>query len=87
MTKKIELEALSKEREAPSVERREKLLARVAREEEQLEKLNERWGAEKARRKRLNTLKAELENARIELEKAVLRGDFTRAGEVRENVA
>ncbi len=83
LTKKIEIEALRKEREPASVARRERLVKRVERESQELEVLTKAWSKEKSRRQTITQTKGKLEQARMDLQTALQRGDFARAGEIK----
>jgi ATP-dependent Clp protease ATP-binding subunit ClpB len=79
---KIEQEALKKERDAGSRER----LSALEHELESLEKksadLTSRWKSEKDKLSDAQKLKAELDQARVELANAQRRGEYQRAGEI-----
>ncbi|WP_343344211.1 ATP-dependent chaperone ClpB [Sphingomicrobium sp. XHP0239] len=79
---KIEREALSKESDAGSKERLERLEKELADLEEQSGELTQRWQAEKEKIDAEGDLKADLDAARIELEQAQRSGDLAKAGEL-----
>ncbi len=79
---KIEREALRKEQDTASRDR----LARLEREltdlEEQSAAMTQRWQTEKDKLASARTIKADLDQARADLEKAQRTGDLARAGEL-----
>jgi len=79
---KIEREALKKEDDKASRDRLEKIEREVAGLEESAAALSQRWEAEKSKLAGARDVKAELEQARVELEQAQRRGDLARAGEL-----
>ncbi|MEN3972327.1 ATP-dependent chaperone ClpB [Sphingomicrobium sp. XHP0235] len=79
---KIEREALSKESDAGSKERLERLSKELGDLEEQSAELTQRWQAEKEKIDAEGDLKADLDAARIELEQAQRSGDLAKAGEL-----
>ena len=79
---KIEREALKKETDSASRDRLNALELELAGLEERAAALTARWQSEKDRLGRANKLKAELDQARIDLEQAQRRGDLARAGEL-----
>ena len=82
LTLKIELEALSKERDPSSVQRREAVQRTLIDKEKEAAALNARWQEERVRLETIKRLKQELEQARVELDIARRRGDLTRAGQI-----
>ena len=82
MQLKIEREALKKETDGASIDRLGKLESELTRLEEQSGELTARWKAEKEQLQGAQKLKEQIEQARVELEKAQRKGDFTRAGEL-----
>jgi ATP-dependent Clp protease ATP-binding subunit ClpB len=82
LTLKIELEALSKERDPSSVQRREAVQRTLVDREKEAAALNARWQEERVRLETIKRLKQELEQARVELEIARRRGDLARAGQI-----
>jgi ATP-dependent Clp protease ATP-binding subunit ClpB len=82
MQLKIEREALRTETDAASIDRLGKLETELGRLEEQAADLTARWQAEKDQLHGAQKLKEQIEQARMELEKAQRKGDFTRAGEL-----
>ncbi len=82
MQLKIEREALKKERDPASQERLEKLVAELTDLEQQSAELTAQWRAEKDKMASAQKLKEQIDQARIELEQAQRKGDFTRAGEL-----
>ncbi|HZL58574.1 MAG TPA: ATP-dependent chaperone ClpB, partial [Stellaceae bacterium] len=79
---KIEQEALKKESDAASKDRLKKLAAELKDLEKRSAELTSQWRAEKEQMASAQKLKEQLDRARIELEQAQRRGDFTRAGEL-----
>ncbi|HEY3919352.1 MAG TPA: ATP-dependent chaperone ClpB [Stellaceae bacterium] len=79
---KIEREALKKETDAASKDRLEKLVEELTGLEKQSAELTAQWHAEKDKMASAQKLKEQLDQARIELEQAQRKGDFTRAGEL-----
>jgi ATP-dependent Clp protease ATP-binding subunit ClpB len=79
---KIEREALKKENDAASKDRLEKLVEELKDLEKQSAELTAQWRAEKDKMASAQKLKEQLDQARIELEQAQRKGDFTRAGEL-----
>ena len=79
---KIEREALKKETDAASKDRLEKLVEELGGLEKESAELTARWRAEKDKMASAQKLKEQLDQARIELEQAQRKGDFTRAGEL-----
>ena len=79
---KIEREALKKESDAASKDRLQRLEKELADLEQKSAALTQRWQAEKGKLGDVQKLKEQLDGARIELDKALRRGDFTRAGEL-----
>ncbi|MEM9207211.1 MAG: ATP-dependent chaperone ClpB [Pseudomonadota bacterium] len=77
---KIEREALKKESDAASKDRLEKLEKDLAGLEEESSALTARWQAEKDKLTNAQTLKEELEKARLELEQAQRSGRYEEAG-------
>ncbi|CAI1838484.1 hypothetical protein SEUBUCD646_0B03710 [Saccharomyces eubayanus] len=79
----IELESLKKETDPLSVERREALEKDLDLKNEELSRLTKIWDAERAEIESIKNAKANLEQARIELEKCQREGDYTKASELR----
>ncbi len=80
---KIEREALKKETDEASVERKLKLDEEIERTEREYADLDEVWKAEKAAVHGTQHVKEELERARIEFETAQRAGDLARMSELR----
>ena len=78
----IEREALKKETDDASKDRLEKLEKSIADAEEKSKALTARWQAEKQKLGSAQKIKEQLDRARIDLEKALREGDYTRAGEL-----
>ncbi len=79
---KIEREALKKETDKASHDRLEKLEKELADLEEKSAGLTARWQREKQKLAGTQTLKTELDQARIDLEKAQRSGDLAKAGQI-----
>ncbi|RTL60512.1 MAG: ATP-dependent chaperone ClpB [Hyphomicrobiales bacterium] len=79
---KIEREALKKETDQASRERLTRLEKEISGLEEQSAALTQRWQAEKSKLGDAQKLKEELDQRRIELERAQRQGDLGRAGEL-----
>ncbi len=79
---KIEELALKKEKDPASKERLEKLRADMAEKESELGHLQTRWLAEKASLHSVGDLKTQLNEARIELDRAMREGDYQRASKL-----
>lgn len=80
--RRIEIEALRKEKDNASKKRMQQLEKEVAHANEELQYLMEQWQAEKKRLEELQEGKRKLEEARRELVNAQNRGDYARAGEL-----
>lgn len=85
VVRRLEIEemALSKETDAASKERLERLRSELADEKEKLAGLTARWENEKGSIDSLRTLKEELDNLRRESEIAEREGDFAKVAELR----
>ncbi len=83
---KIEREALKKEPDAASQDRLKKLESDLLELEKQSADLTLRWQSEKEKLGSAQKLKEQIDQARIDLEKAQRKGDFTRAGELTYSV-
>ncbi len=79
---KIEHEALKKETDEASVKRREKLVKDLHKLEEEYKGLETIWKAEKEMLQGEQTIKAEIERARLDFETARRAGDLTRMAEL-----
>ncbi|QCN97476.1 ATP-dependent chaperone ClpB (plasmid) [Azospirillum argentinense] len=79
---KIEREALKKESDPASRERLQRLEKELSELEQTSAELTATWRAAKEKLAGARTLKERLDQARIELEQAQRRGDWTRAGEL-----
>ncbi|MEE4238623.1 MAG: ATP-dependent chaperone ClpB [Anderseniella sp.] len=79
---KIESEALKKETDAASKDRLAKLQKELADLEEKSDALTQTWRAEKEKLSSAQKLKEELDQARLELDRAQRGGDLARAGEL-----
>lgn len=79
----IELESLKKETDPVSIERREALEKDLDSKNEELARLTKIWEEEKAEIESIKTAKADLEQARIDLERSQREGDYGKASELR----
>ena len=79
---KIEAEALKKETDTASKDRLAKLQKELADLEEKSDALTQTWRAEKEKLSSAQKLKEELDQARLELERAQRSGDLAKAGEL-----
>ncbi|RMG04331.1 MAG: ATP-dependent chaperone ClpB [Nitrospirae bacterium] len=79
----IEREAVKKEESQDSKEKLEKIQKEMAELEEKRNGLRAQWLAEKEMIQKIRSLKEEIEQTRIESEKAEREGDLTRAAELR----
>lgn len=86
VTLKIELEALSKETDPISKKRREKLIEELNEKTQLAEELTKVWNQEKKKLGEMKEIKAQLENARKELDIAQRNGDLAKAGELRYGI-
>ena len=80
--KQIEIEALKRETDAASKQRRRRLEEEVGRKKGEERALLEEWQREKEELEAAKTAQKELETARREAELAQRRGDFAKAGEL-----
>ncbi len=79
---KIEQEALKRETDPASKDRLKKLEGELTELEEKSATLTAQWRAEKDKLAGAQKIKEDLEKARLELEQAQRRGDWSRAGEL-----
>ncbi|AQZ17595.1 HSP78 (YDR258C) [Zygosaccharomyces parabailii] len=79
----IELESLKKETDALSVERKEALQKELDQKNDELSRLTKVWENERAKIESIKTAKADLEKARIDLEKSQREVDYAKASELR----
>ncbi|RSL57310.1 Heat shock protein 78, mitochondrial [Fusarium duplospermum] len=86
MTIQIELESLRKESDVASKERREKLEKDLAKYNEEISVLNNRWEKERAEIESVKKVQEDLDKARFELEQAQRENNFGRASELRFGV-
>ncbi|HWK86871.1 MAG TPA: ATP-dependent chaperone ClpB [Xanthobacteraceae bacterium] len=82
MQLKIEEQALQKETDAGSKERLKRLTKELASLEEESNALTQRWQAEKSKLSDAQSIKAQLDAARVELANVQRKGDYQRAGEL-----
>jgi len=78
--RRIEAEALKKEKDAASKERLKKLRGEIKELEAESSNLTEMWEGEKAKLASATDLKEQLDQARFDLEDATRRGDYEAAG-------
>ncbi|GAB4573554.1 MAG: ATP-dependent chaperone ClpB [Anaerolineae bacterium] len=86
MQLEIEREALRKERDKASKERLQKLEKELADLKEQSNELTARWQAEKEAIQQIREIKAQLDEARTELEKAQRRTDLEAASRIQYGI-
>lgn len=79
----IELESLKKETDPVSIERKEALERDLAAKNDELSRLTKIWEEEKAEIESIKTAKADLEQARIDLDRSQREGDYGKASELR----
>jgi ATP-dependent Clp protease ATP-binding subunit ClpB len=79
----IEKQALKKEEDAASRERLQKLEGELAGLREQSDRLKLRWKAEKEIIARIRQLKSEIEQAKLDEQRATREGDLAKASEIR----
>lgn len=82
LTLKIDLEALKKERDRSSLERRKQTESTLAEKEEESAKLTAQWEVEKAAVLERNQDRERLDALRVEYEQARRSGDLTRASKL-----
>jgi len=78
----IERQALAKEKDKASKERREKIEQELAGLRERSNAMKAQWTAEKEAIQRIQAKKAELEQIKVEAEQATRRGDLQKAAEI-----
>ncbi|HET8713429.1 MAG TPA: ATP-dependent chaperone ClpB [Gemmatimonadales bacterium] len=78
----IERQALAKEKDKASKERREKIEQELAELRERSNAMKAQWSAEKEAIQKIQAKKAELEQLRTEAEQATRRGDLQKAAEI-----
>ncbi len=78
----IEKQALKKEEDTASRERLEKLEAELAGLREQSDRLKLRWNAEKEIITRIRQLKSDIEQAKVDEQRATREGDLNKAAEI-----
>jgi len=83
LTRKIEVEALKKETDPASVARCQRIQRKLDEEQRELDQLNLVWERERKRRQHANKLKKDLEEARIALDQALVKGDYVKAGQLK----
>lgn len=79
----IELESLKKETDVLSVERKEALQKELDLKNEELSRLTKVWETERAKIESIKNAKADLEKARIDLDKSQREVDYAKASELR----
>lgn len=83
MTIQIELESLRKETDVASKERKQRLEESLKTLQSEAGKLTSIWDKEKEKLQAIKNAKEQLEQARVDLEKAQREGNFGRASELR----
>ncbi len=83
---RIEELALKKEKDEASTERLKKLREDLESKGKELDALQERWAAEKASLQDVGELKTQLNDARIELDRAMREGDYQQASKLNYEV-
>jgi ATP-dependent Clp protease ATP-binding subunit ClpB len=82
---KIQREALKKEKDAASQQRLSDLETEIAELERTFSDLEEVWKAEKAAVQGVTKLKEEIEQLRVQLDRALREGDYAKAGELQHS--
>lgn len=82
ITMQIELESLKKETDPISVDRRKIIQDKLKAKREESERLTKLWQEEKAEIEKVKEAKEQLEQAKIDLERARHSGDFAKASEL-----
>lgn len=82
MTRQIENSALENEEDKKSVARKEAVQQEVDRLKAEVDRLTAIWQLEKDELNKIRDLKKELEQARVDVDRARKRGDFSKAGEL-----
>lgn len=83
MTIQIELESLRKETDIASKERREKLEESLRQKQAEVAELTTQWEKERKEIEQIKKTNEELEQARLELDRAQREGNFAKASELR----
>ncbi len=83
MQLRIEQEALKKETDAASTERRKKIEIEISQARKETENLREQWSAEKSGLDEVKSIKQKLEQIKIDIEKAERAGDLGQAAELK----
>lgn len=84
--RRIELEALCKETDEITLNRRKMIEKSVEDDQKKLDRLKRIWNDEKSKRVEYNRLKEELELSNISLQKSLQEGNYTKAGELQHVV-
>ena len=79
----IELEALKKEKDPKSIEKRNELQKLLFQKQRESERITEIWKEEKEKLMKSKEIKAKLEKARFDLEKAEREGRYEEAGKLK----
>jgi ATP-dependent Clp protease ATP-binding subunit ClpB len=82
LTRQIEQSALENEDNPKSVARKQSVQEEVKRLKAEMDRLTDIWQQEKDELNKIRTVKDELEQARVEADKARRRGDYAKAGEL-----
>ncbi|OLL24389.1 Heat shock protein 78, mitochondrial [Neolecta irregularis DAH-3] len=83
MTIQIELESLKKETDVVSSERREKLETQLKKKQGELSRLTKLWEEERAELEKIKKAKEQIEEAKMNLEKALRNNDYVQASQLR----
>eukprot|EP00457_Paulinella_chromatophora_P001552 gb/GEZN01001554.1/.p1 GENE.gb/GEZN01001554.1/~~gb/GEZN01001554.1/.p1 ORF type:complete len:816 (+),score=129.84 gb/GEZN01001554.1/:350-2449(+) len=83
LTLKIEAEALKKETDAASVDRRKTVEAKLTKKQVEVDRLTAIWSKEKSRRQNVHKHKERLDQKKLELEQALRKGDLARASQLK----
>eukprot|EP00126_Sphaerothecum_destruens_P005914 Sdes_comp19108_c0_seq1m9799 len=86
VTLKIELEALKKEKDSASEQRRREIMADIDTKQKAASLLLKEWNQEKELLEKSKTARARLDQARIDLDKAFRSNDYAAAGRLRHGV-
>lgn len=82
ITLRIEIEALKREHDPASIDRRNKAEARIVEMQKEADELTARWEKEKRKEQALKDARKDLEQAKVQLEKAKRESDWSTAGRI-----
>eukprot|EP00730_Choanoeca_flexa_P002701 TRINITY_DN11139_c0_g1_i7.p1 TRINITY_DN11139_c0_g1~~TRINITY_DN11139_c0_g1_i7.p1 ORF type:complete len:802 (+),score=179.63 TRINITY_DN11139_c0_g1_i7:70-2475(+) len=85
LTMRIELEALKKESDAGSRQRRAKLEEQVKATQAEIERLNRQWNEEKDNLTSLTSTREKLDELRLQLDRAMREGQYEQASKLKYN--